>query len=281
MATPTYSVPQIGSLAVATGASLVKFKDKRVWSLTNTDTNETIAGDYEATNVTRNVSANYARHSSLNQAKPITQFISGEADRISFTARLFQTNIFDDITTQFKTLVTWVNRDAKLRRPPILLFQVGDGDDVYLGDAKLVVMEALSNVQYDSPTFLGSVRGITFNVELVEYTEFRISNEAPARTRYARVKRGEYMELLAVREYRDPMLGEVVRQENPRLQVLEEGDVVPLPSFEAIRSISVEPRSISLSTLTQVKDSPQKTLRAFYFDKNNASFQSLIVPAGV
>jgi hypothetical protein len=272
------AVAAIGLAAAAASRFLPTF---RTWRLVNTDVPGSIVeGDFEALGVTRNVSANYATHKALNQFKPITQYLSGNLDTLSFQGRLYQSHGFDNITEKFNTLVAWTNRDPDLRRPPIVLFSVGDGDTVYFDNA-LSIIKSISDIQYDSPTVTGGVRGIAFTINLEEYAEFSLENPPPPETRYARAKDGEYMELLAQREYGEPLLGDVIRKRHPALQIVEAGDVVKLPSFDAIRTTAVIPRSIALQGLTLRKESDQKDVRDFHFDRNNRTFYSTVIPKGL
>lgn len=254
----------------------------RAWQLENVENRpfQRVRGDFEAYGINRNVSTSWIQHKSLGVQKPLLQFLSGNADKLSFTGRLYQYSALDNITEKFQTLVAWANRDPDLKRPPILLFSVGNGDAAYF-DGALSVIDSITDIQYDSPTVLGQVRGITFTVNLLEYTEFSVENLPPHETRYAIAKTAEYMELLAEREYADPMLGDILRRRMPDLQIVQAGDTIKLPSRAAIQSIPIAPVSIALLNTQGSKDSPQKALRDLFFARNNRPYKSLIVPEGL
>lgn len=258
------------------------FGNNRAWRIENTDSGEVVEGDFEALGPTRNVAGRWAHKNSLNQFKPITQYLGGELDTFTFQGRVFQTaGALFDVTEKFNKMVAWTNRDPDLRRPPIVLFSIGDGNTAIF-DNVLAFIESVSDISYDSPNVFGGVRGITFTINLREFNEFSLENEPPPETRYANAKEGEYMELLAEREYGQPLMGDIIRKRHPALQVVETGDVIGLPSFEAIRSIAIVPRSLALRTLTGRKETANTIVRDFYIDKLGArEVVSLIVPEGI
>lgn len=266
-------------LAASTASRFINMNTFRAWHITNTDTGETIDGDFESNDITREISSNWVQHGSVNQDKPISQYLSGEADSVTFTARLFAGSALDDITPKFEKLSSWVKKDKDLGRPPLVLFYVGDGNPVY-GDF-FSFIKAISGITYDSPTITGAVRGMTFSISLSEYTEFSLENVPPPETRYARAKEGEYMELLAQREYNDPMLGDVIRNRHPELQLVEAGDTVRLPSKAAIQNEAIAPRSLQLKTILDSKETPQKLLRDFHFDRLNRTYRTTRIPRGL
>jgi hypothetical protein len=268
----------VAGLAAAVGTAIIP--DLRVWHLTNTDTGETSDGDFEATDVKREISTNYAELRSLGQAKPLTQWLNGNLDRVSFRVRMYQSHILDNLEARFEKIVSWVRKDPKLLRPPIVLFYVGDGSPMY-GD-HFSVIESISDVQFDSPTIIGSVRGVAFTLSLKEYVEYSLENIPPPESRYAHAQEGDYMELLAWQEYGDPLLGDVIRKRHPDLDNdLDTGDVVKLPSLEAIKKSTIEPKSIALKTSLGRKATPQKALAEFHFARTNRPYYSTIVPRGI
>ena len=252
----------------------------RIWRITNTDTGETVEGDFEAVGISRTVSASYAEHKTLGQFKPLTQFLGGNSDKLTFQARVYQSHAFDNVEEKFQRLIAWVLRDPDRFRPPIVLFSVGDASPVYFDNA-LAVIEGISDITYDSPTVTGAVRGITFTINLKEYTEYSLENVPAPESRFARAKAGEYMELITQHEYSNPLLGDVIRKRHPDLQIVQAADIVKLPSLEAIKNSIVEPKSIALKTSLGRKSTVQKTLHEFHFDRTNRTFRSTIVPTGL
>lgn len=259
---------------------MVSLPSFRNWHIINTDTGETVDGQFEGVAVTRNVTTSYQRTSRLNAQHPITQFLHGNADTLSFGGRIFRRDVLDGgVTESLDKLIAWTKRVEALGRPPIVLFYVGDGDPIY-GDF-FSVIDSVTDIVFDSPLSTGAVRGATFTVNLTQYTEFTLVNEPPPETRYARAKGGDYYELLAQREYGEPMLGDVVRKRHPAIQIVQAGQVIKLPSKEAIRSIPIAPTSIQLRGLTSRKSSPQKALREFHLDRLNRTRLSVAIPPGL
>lgn len=254
----------------------------RAWHLINTDTAEVIDGDFEAEEVSRNITTTYGESTSLNRQQPITQFLHGNAEVVSFQARFFADSAFSSVTGKFEKLVSWAKRDEELGRPPVVGFWIGDGDTAY-GNF-FSVIESISDIKYDSPTATGAVRGVTCTITLRQFEEFDIAGvtaRSPPETRFHAVRDGEYMELIAEREYGRPLLGDVVRKRHPRLQQPNVGDIIKLPSLEAIRRVSVQPTSIALRGLTVRKDSPQRRLLEFHTARLNRSMVSTSVPEGL
>ena len=86
---------------------------------------------------------------------------------------------------------------------------------------------------------------------------------------------------MAASEYGTPLLGDVVRARNPDKAVMDVGKIVKFPSYEGIRFERVEPRSISLGTLSTTVESPQRTLKQSVLDRYSGSKTSFIVPEGI
>lgn len=262
------------------------FPTHRNWFLVNTDTGEEITGQFEAVGVTRNVKSNYSRKTALNRATPITQYLNGDADTLTFQGRIFRRDVLQGSgllgprpQDELQTLIAWTKRDPNLGRPPIVILGVGDGDPIY--GAFFSVIDSISDIFYDSPVSTGAFRGATFTVDLSQYSEdFSVEPFAPPETRYARAKDGDYYELLAAEEYGQPLLGDIIRKRHPEKQIVQSGDVVKLPSLDAIRTIAIQPTSIALKGITSRRDSPQKTLREFHQERLNRTVSSVIVPAG-
>lgn len=248
----------------------------RRWHLINLDTSEEFVGDFEAEGITANVSANYNETNALNRQYPIMQYISGNSRTVQFSAMMFAKDNSDDIMARLERLCSYCERDTKLKRPPRVLLRVG-----FTKMSRTSVIESVSNIVYESPRANGSPRGARFQVQLRGYRDYKLSSGAPPESRYAKAKAGEYMELLAQREYGNPLLGDVIRKRHPGIQVLETGVTVKLPSIDAINSVSIAPTSVALKTLTARQDSVQQQLRTTLFDRTNRPYSSTKVPAGL
>ena len=118
--------------------------------------------------------------------------------------------------------------------------------------------------------------------ETQETTEFDLEKGTEGgNTRFHHTANGEYMELIAVREYGDPLLGDVVRKAHPQFALLQVGNVIGFPALPLVRGIAVVPRSVLFEGFTKRKDSATKTLRTETFERLNRSFVSHIIPEGL
>lgn len=260
----------------------------RVWRLANEDTGEEVEGDFEATGLSEGRTGAYANSFALNSDLPITQFLHGNPDTITFTARLYDDSIAPVAVVSNMKLVkarekleklkAWVKKDEARGRPPILTFSAGSGDI-----SMRCVLLGLGAIAYDGLTFTGDLRGVTFTPSLQRFVPFDVDTAAtsPPETRYHRARTGDYYELIAEREYQRPLYGDVIRARNPEQRKLSEAAIVKLPSFAAIRSERIQPRSVPLLTLSDSNPSPQRTLRQAHLDRLNRTFTSLIVPEGL
>lgn len=272
----------------------------RGWSLTNTDDGEEVRGDYEAEGITRNVSASYGETHALNSQIAVTQFLHGNSDTLSFQATFFDDSVagFAGITgaveaiqadlaggpvkalEKLEKLEEWARRIDDLQRPAIVLFVAGDGSI-----SQLSIIESLDSIQYGPLGLTGEPKLITLTINLRQFVPVDFEELAgefsPPTTRYHRVKYGEYAELVAHREYKKPLFGDVIRRIHDRNQIWQTSDIIKLPSFAAIRTEVIKPRSLQLSGLTSKKASPQKTLREYHFDRLNRTFSSKVIPEGI
>lgn len=250
------------------------------WTIINWDVGQQIEGQFAPISPTKSPgNPVYADHTSLNRDKPITQFINGTADRFTFTAMWFAVFEKDDTPEKrIAVLETWKNRDPNFLRPPRLGFTVGDGQLAMFS----VVLDALGDISYfDPPKHGGGIRGVTVPVTLKVYTPWELKSEPAPETRYHRAKQGEYFELISWNEYRNALMGDTIRKRHPEKLSLTDGDVVKLPSAEAIRTEPVRPTSITFFRSLLSKESPQKTLKQEVFDRNDRAYFSGTVPAGL
>lgn len=250
----------------------------RVWNLLNLDTFEIIKGQFHAEELTENIGSVWRDTWALNRKHPITQFLHGETNTFSFRGRLFARSFLEstlEVKDQLNQLKEWAERAEAEARPPVLEFWIGD----YHAWMASCVIDSLSDIRYERPTAAGSLRHATFTVNLRRYTPYSLEEAPPGDTRYHRARRRDYYELLAYREYKLPSLGDVVRKRHPSQPNLVTGDVVKMPSLEAIRTEKVAPSSISLQTAYQRKESPQRSLRLQMFDARDRVHVSHILVA--
>lgn len=239
----------------------------RTWFLENLDGGQTLQGQFSPTPTTENVSANWAQHTALNRGNAILQFVNGNNDTLSFQGRFFREVVADSNPKEkLDLLKSWARIDASVRRPPVVHFYVGDGH-VQMN----AVITGISNIVYGRPTALGSLRDVTFQVDLLRFEPFSLDDEGVTDTRYARAKDRDYHEMLAYQEYGNPLLGDYIRKLHPKQQTLTDGDIVKLPSIEGVRTQRVTQTSIPLKTGFGRRDTPQRSLRLYFFELRSAS----------
>lgn len=242
------------------------------WYLRNDDTGEVLQGQFPAEGTTLDVANKWARHTALGRTRAIHQFLGAENDKLQFQGRFYQRDATQDIESKLVVLLSFARRSPTLGRPPIVTFWVGNG---HL--EKTCIVEAISGIQYHEPTLIGQLRHVQFNVQLEEHFPFNIGDAEVFETRYHRVRERDYYEMLAWREYKTPMLGDVLRKRHPTMPLLEPADIVKLPSVEAIRRERVEPKSIVFKTMFGRQDTPQKQLRIAVLNRLRRTHYSHIV----
>ena len=259
------------------------FPNFRVWHMLNKDTGQLVSGQFEPDSIDTEHGSVYAERFTLNRKKAILQFLHGKTPTVAFSATFFNETVlgplptFGDAKRNLDTLTGWSERDSILGRPPVVTFWVGDS---WVSIDAVIETVATSHMK---PGFLGAWKGAKFTVALREYTPFDIEATAGFDTRYHTAKRGEYYELIAEREYKDPLIGVVLRQRNPSRINLQTGDVVKLPAGTGtIRQVAIEPTSIVFHTAftKQREPSPQQTRHKAMVDARNRTKVShvLVVP---
>ncbi len=228
------------------------------WFIVNTDENPKDAllyGPYEPENLTENVSSTYADAFSLNKQKAITQFLHGNVETITFQARFYAVFSLLEVEKKVEQLKSWTRKDEDLGRPPICYFWVGL--DQHAKMESCVIQDV--SVSYDKPGFLGSMKGATVQVSLRRYDPFSLDEVTNFDTRYHFAKPGDTYEMLAVREYGNPMFGIQLRQNHPQHMELSPGDIVKLPARSgSIRNAKQEPSSVALRNLHRRRSNPEK-----------------------
>ena len=260
---------------VGTGLSILSslISDDTVWSLRNLDSGDTLKGQFAPEDLNENLSTNYAQHKGFNREHSIIQFVNGNNDTASFRSQFYKLHSLDESPKKkLDKLKSWIKMDKKLRRPPILQISVGDG---YF--EQTCVITGISDVSYGRADRFGGLRSVSFGLTLLQFTPYSLSDEEETDTRYHRVKDGEYYELLAYREYNNPLLGDVIRKNHPSLQLLASGNTVALPAINGIKSKKIEQTSTTLKTAFGRKDTSQRQLRILFLERNSGSYVSHVL----
>lgn len=254
-------------------------KDARivVWLMRNLDDGSEIEGQFPPEDPVLNLSNSYGEHTTLNRQNPIIQYLRGNSDTFSFVAR-FHALHKDDKTPskQISTLMSWRQRDPTLARPPIVSFTLGN-----IVPFPEAVITSLGNITYSDPKSDGDIRDVSLRVDLLRYNKYSLSNEPEPETRYHRTRTGDYYEFLSYQEYKNPMLGVLIRRRHPDKIQLTEGDIVKLPSYGAIKGQLVFPISIPFYKSYSTKDTDTKALRQSVFESKNSSYSSPSIPEGL
>lgn len=253
------------------------FASTDVWFLQNVQNAERLEGQFPALNVVREVKNNWAKHTSISRVNSIIQFLNGESDTLSVQIRLYARDaLFNRVEADLKKLEEWAKADALYgNKPPVLSFWIGDGH-LFMD----CVIESLSGITYGVPGFQGAPRDITLTINFIAYKPFGLNDQGTFETRYHRTSERDYYELLTQREYGDALMGDVIRKRHPTQPNLQVGDIVKLPSIEALRRTKVEPTSIALQTAYGKKDTPQRRLRLAMFESHNRSYVSHVIKEG-
>lgn len=235
------------------------------WWVLNVDTGDYVFGQY-TTEVQSNASSTYADSFSLGRNDPVTQFVHGNLDTMSFEGRFFASFAFQEVVKQGQKLQEWTKADPELGRPPVCYFWIGD----QFAQMTSCRIQA-ANIKYDKPTVLGQARGARVAVSLRKYEPFSLTATANFDTLYYRSKPGDSYEKLAARRYGNPMLGVELRNRNPDKRRLTPGDIVAMPAPSgSIRRAKVEPRSVVLAGVTSRLVTPQRVLLTEKLKSRNA-----------
>lgn len=246
----------------------------KAWFLLNQTTSQLMQGKFAPQDLTKNIKPNYATHVALSRSKEIVQFLNQESDTLTFRAIMHN---YDSQTgtseKDSELLMSWARPDPLYGgKPPILTFWVGRGWAMM--DC---IITSISDIRYEDPTITGDLRGLSMTVNLRAYSPFSLTEGGQYETRYHRAVTRDYYELISYREYNNPMLGIAIRNRHPDKPNIQVGDVIKLPSLEAIRKEKARPVSIALITLTGKKLTPQVLLRKDIFDKRNLTYVSHVL----
>lgn len=234
-----------------------------------------IVFQYAPNNLTEDgVGSNWSSSTGMNRARPIIQYGSGEQNGFSFEARLWAHNKDENVDAMLDALKKSCQRDEELKRPPRWQFTWGTFID------ETVVVQTVGNIRYDQIRPDGSIRGCLLAVNLLVYSSIDVelvAEDRPSDTFFAVTKAGDQWEDIALREYNDALLGELLRRRNPRLLFpgTTPGVVVKLPKMETLRNEVIEPDSPPLR-----RTSEGLALRNRMFAARNMPRASTIVLKG-
>lgn len=219
----------------------------KLWVLSDLDRDEDIVGQFAPQGVSKTVSGVLASATSVNRDFPILQWVSGEVERVTFSAKLWAKDSTDlTVEDRLVRLENLVRRNSDLKRPPICAFAWGE-----LGTLSVeCLVRTIGGVTYDEVRPDGTLRGATLQLTLERYEEVTLEATDPtvpeSFTRIRRARRGDTYDSLALDEYADPGLGVLLRQLNPRragmlLADLRPKDPVSIFPEEFLLTLPLEP----------------------------------------
>ena len=152
----------------------------------------------------------YTEVTSVNQSHPITQWIRGQQETITFVSEFFAQHWKDSITQPFQDLLRLTKRDETLMRPPICMFSFG---------TKLSMpcfAEHVSNISFGPLRPDGTPQRIRFTLTMRNYVPSVVAKTDPAnvshQSRERAAKEGDTFESIAADEYGDALMGEYLRR---------------------------------------------------------------------
>lgn len=226
-----------------------------------------VPGGYQET-----AGANWSSSTGLGRQNPILQFANGEQNTISWEVRLWAGDQSRDVSFQINALKLAVTRDPKLKRPPRYNLVWGSIVD------EVVVVQSLGTIRYDDPRPDGTVRGASLVINLLVYRTVDISLASEdARsllqdTFFSVAKAGEQWEDVALREYGDPDLGDLLRRRHPAMLFpgQKPGTIVKLPKLANLAVDTLEPNSPPLRRTTAGLRLRQRTFERLSKNRESA-----------
>ena len=172
--------------------------------------------------VTIDRQANLSSSSTPGTVAPAVQWISNKERTVSFSSIITSDHCFDNIQPLFETFQRLNVRDAVLGRAPKVDFLWKDvSARGYVSQLNLRVVGYWAT---------GFMRAFAFDLQITDAPDLRLdlSSPTPGETQYLTLGAGETFEWLALHHFGDPLLGELIRRENPELASSREtaGDVV-------------------------------------------------------
>lgn len=216
------------------------------------DRGDRISGQFTPQQMTKNKGSVIAEAGGYSRMSPIIQWVGGKLDTYTFQARLFSAHRDDQTAADKLTQIEYLmEAESTLGRPPIVSFFWG----VAIPDGFPCMVDSIGGITYDEIRSDGTPRGVTLSITLKHRTRFRFEQVVTAQTERTPTHiaiHGETYEMIAEREYGDPMLGVLLRQMNPRSPMtknaprsvadLSPGDEVKIYPIRDMRREPVRPK---------------------------------------
>jgi len=133
-----------------------------VWRLKMIDPPYTsFVGQFRASDLVEQVGARISDRGALNKQDTEKVWLGGEPGTVTFTTRVWATSANKSVRKSIELLRTFTKRDEKLKRAPLFVFT--SGVDLRFN----VFVKSIGGVTYDNPRNDGTIRGATFNVNML------------------------------------------------------------------------------------------------------------------
>lgn len=205
----------------------------------------------------------YADIFTVNMEHPITQWIHGNQQKITFDSMFWAPDFDTGITLKWENMVYLTQRDPVLRRPPVCVFTCGTEI------AETVFVENITNVKIGTMKPDGTLQSVHFTLTLRKFVPSTSRPTDPStpepKSAIHQAKTGDTYESIARMAYNQPLYGEVLRREAGFHPDLKEGDRVHvLPVTYVMRQKRIEAQAWMLGVDTLVRDRLMElfTLRA-------------------
>jgi len=215
------------------------------WRLWNTETWEVIESGYNVDgDIVESFGGNWVTVAAPGMADPIQQWSSGRQKTVSLDLFFFAEHFYDEIVSKVNQIKRWAEIDSKLSpaRVPRLLFDYGEAFQI---PCKLDAVGALrwqGRLRDDGTPRVARVSLVLRRwVDSIQYVPTDPSAR-PSTTVYHTVKEGQTFEHVAARRYgpENAILGVLLRQDNPDMIPLLEGQTVEVPDLDKMTDRTIE-----------------------------------------
>jgi hypothetical protein len=200
---------------------------------------------FQPSGMLETAAANWASGTGMTREHPILQYSHGEQRSFQFEARLFAKDFLDNLDDKINALKGAIARDPRLGRPPRWEFTWGS-----VIPHETVVVKQVGPIKYDDIRPDGTIRGAVFPIVLLVYrmVDVELTGKPEPSTFYGITRSGDQWEDIALREYGDPLMGDLLRRMHPLIPFPGQnpGVIVALPPAAKLRNEIIEPDSTPL-----------------------------------
>lgn len=263
------------------------------WTLKNRDNGNVISGQYAPQDYTENAGAKIPEVSTVNNQEPFPQWVGGEGETSSFTARIYRPDpsARGSVRNDVENLKKATRKDKKLFRAPIFTFTWGEeisfdcfvvsvggirydeitSSGLIKGAQFSLVLRKLNTVPQAGLTKLRDLTGLTTGLKALNDLSLPISlsidifgGSLHKKGKTIIAKEGDTFESIAALEYGDALVGDILRRGQPEKANLSPGDEVILVDDTEIFEIDVTPQSVALKNSESTR-----TIRQIKLDARN------------